>query len=394
MAEAAASPASQNSSASGAEPTTDTQVQPLISETLPHFEDWLPEAALPAWQALDQYPWLSALVLVGVFYIVAWVARWAVGSALLPITRLSASIVDDLLVGYVRKPVFTTIFLAGCVFAVNVSGIEFGRHLLVSLLMSVIVVSWMSAAFKISILLLDRAGAMSRFRLVETRTAPLFGLTAKLLIILFGSYVLLLIWGINPVGWLASAGIVGIAVGFAAKDTLANLFSGFFIVADTPYQIGDYINLDSGERGRVSAIGLRSTRIVTRDDVEIIVPNGVIANAKIVNESGGPDVKIRVRLVVGVAYGSDVDELCTLLKSLAEAHPEACQDPEPRVRMRGFGASSLDFELLLWIDHPQDRGRISHEMYMQIYKSLNENGFEIPFTKTDLYIKEFPANSS
>ena len=81
---------------------------------------------------------------------------------------------------------------------------------------------------------LDQLGAQPRFAAVEERTMPLFDLSAKLLTILFGSYALLLIWGINPVGWLASAGIVGIAVGFAAKDTLANLFSGVFILTDAP----------------------------------------------------------------------------------------------------------------------------------------------------------------
>ena len=71
---------------------------------------------------------------------------------------------------------------------------------------------------------------------------------------------------------LALAGIVGIAIGFTAKDTLANLFSGVFILADRPYKMGDYVNLESGERGRVTHIGIRSTRILTRDDIEVTVP--------------------------------------------------------------------------------------------------------------------------
>ena len=77
-------------------------------------------------------------------------------------------------------------------------------------------------------------------------------------------------------------------MGFAAKDTLANLFAGVFILADAPYKIGDFIVLDGGERGRVTKIGIRTTRILTRDDVEITIPNATIANSKIINESGGP----------------------------------------------------------------------------------------------------------
>ena len=205
-------------------------------------------------------------------------------------------------------------------------------------------------------------------------------------------YIIFTAWNIDMTAWLASAGIVGIAVGFAAKDTLANLFSGFFIVADAPYKIGDYINLDSGERGRVSAIGLRSTRLMTRDDIEITIPNGVIAAAKIVNESGGPARQMRQRIPVGVAYGSDVDQVCEVLLEVGKSHPEARAQPEPRVRMRGFGASSLDFELLVWIEHPEDGGRIRHDLLMATYKALNKAGIEIPYAKQDVYIKEMPPS--
>ena len=220
---------------------------------------------------------------------------------------------------------------------------------------------------------------------------PLFDLITKLAAWLVGSYALLMIWGINPAGWLASAGIVGIAVGFAARDTLANLFSGFFILVDAPYKIGDYINLDSGERGKVTNVGMRSTRLLTRDDIEITVPNAVIGNAKIINESGGPWEKLRVRISVGAAYGSDVEQVCEVLMGVADAKTEVCRNPRARVRMRAFGASSLDFELLCWIDQPEDRGRLKHELYMEIYQAFNKTGIEIPYAKQDVYIKEMPA---
>ena len=187
--------------------------------------------------------------------------------------------------------------------------------------------------------------------------------------------------------WFPSSGI---AVGFAAKDTLANLFSGFFILADAPYKIGDYINLDSGEHGNVTHLGMRSTRLITRDDIEITVPNAVIGNAKIINESGGPSEKVRVRLAVGVAYGSDVDDVCRVLLAVSDANNEVCRSPAARVRMRAFGTSSLDFELLCWIEKPENRGRVSHELYMAVYKALNAAGIEIPYAKRDIYIKEMP----
>ena len=366
------------------------EVEPL-TDFLPAVADWLPESLIPVWEVVDRIPLVGALVVALAFFVLAVVVRVVFFRSLKRLAGLSATLIDDRLLQNLGKPVFTTILFIGLTFATNAAMLPIGTSVIVNLLLSVIVASWMRAILRISDSLLDTLGNHEHFTLIEARTMPLFDLTTKLLTILIGSYVLLLIWGINPVGWLASAGIVGIAVGFAAKDTLANLFSGFFIVADAPYQIGDYINLDSGERGKVSAIGLRSTRLLTRDDVEITIPNGVIANAKIINESGGPHLKIRTAVSVGVAYGSDVDGVMRILEGIGLDHPQTCAQPAPRARMRGFGASSLDFDLLIWIDHPEQRGMIKHELLMEIYKAFGREEIEIPYSKHDVYIKEMPA---
>ena len=362
-----------------------------LSAELPEIADWLPESLLPTWELVSALPIVGAAAIALVFYLAAFAFR---GLVLNTIGRLAARTdthLDNEIIGHFRRPVFNTILYFGLILATNVAQLPRGGPTLINLFASVIVVSWMIAALRISSAVLDSLSRDPRVTIVEARTIPMFDLVFKLTTLLVASYCLLLVWGINPIGWLASAGIVGIAVGFAAKDTLANLFSGFFIVADAPYKLGDYINLDSGERGRVTAIGMRSTRLLTRADVEITVPNAVIANAKITNESGGPDEKMRLRIVVGTAYGSDVDEVCSLLTQVAEANPEVCSDPEPRVRMRGFGASSLDFNLLAWIEKPEDRGRISHNLFVQIYKTFAEHDIEIPYAKQDVFIKELPG---
>jgi len=116
----------------------------------------------------------------------------------------------------------------------------------------------------------------------------------------------------------------------------------------------------------------------------------VIANAKIINESGGPWVKHRIRVPIGAAYGSDVDQVCEVLQEVATGHPKVVKVPEPRVRMRALGNSSLDFELLAWIDHPQFRGIIKHDLLMSVYKSFKQNGIEIPFPQTDIHLRSMP----
>ena len=372
-----------------AENQIDSSVDPLLA-SLPLISEWLPDIFLPGWLVIAKYPFVGAVAVAVVFYLLAIIFRSVLVKVLGGLTGLTKSSFDDDVLIELRKPIFVTILFFGLSMAISVAQLPFGSIVLSNIIFSVIVISWMSASLTISTIVLEAFSGEGRFELIESRTVPLFDLTSKLIIIMIFSYALLLVWGINPIGWMASAGIMGIAVGFAAKDTLANLFSGFFIVADAPYNIGDYINLDTGERGKVSAIGLRSTRLLTRDDVEITIPNGVIANAKIINESGGPSAKMRIRIAVGVAYGSNIDHVEALLTMVGEQHGEVCDSPNPRVRMRAFGASSLDFNLMCWIEHPQDRGRISHELNVAIYKIFTEHGIEVPYTKQDVYIKEMP----
>ena len=138
---------------------------------------------------------------------------------------------------------------------------------------------------------------------VQVPSLPVFDMVFKIVIVGAAVYFIFLAWKIDLTAWLASAGVVGIAVGFAAKDTLANLFSGIFIVADAPYKVGDYIVLDGGLRGRVTSIGIRSTRILTLDDIEITIPNAVIGSSKIINEAGGPQVHQRLGVTVDEFMG-------------------------------------------------------------------------------------------
>ena len=128
--------------------------------------------------------------------------------------------------------------------------------------------------------------------------------------------------------------------------------------------------------------------MLTRDDVELTIPNGIMGNSKIVNESGGPHPKFRIRIPVGAAYGSDVERVKSVLFEAATANEHVCEDPEPRIRFRQFGPSSLDFELLCWVEQPSQRGMVVDLLLTAINRRFNEEGLEIPFAKQDVYIKE------
>lgn len=383
-----ASPAVDPPMPQESEETTDA-----IDQLVDLLQQWLPAPLVEVWDRFLANPLLEFLALILLGYLIGLAAQFVVGRGLRRITAKTPTDLDDHLIELSHRPIFFTFFLGGMAIAIRgVLDGDLGKWT-VNILQTVLVLSWLGAGVPFCGLILERLSRYrERFPLVEERTIPLFDITAK--VILFGgaSYVVLLVWDIDPTGWLASAGVVGLAVGFAAKDTLANLFSGFFIIADAPYKIGDFIVLDSGERGRVTHVGIRSTRLETRDDIQVTIPNAAIANAKIINESGGKWERERIRIKVGVAYGSDVDQVCEVLKRLAIEHDHICPEPAPRVRMRAFGDSSLDFELLCWIDEPVLRGKLTHELLMEVYKTFNREGIEIPYPKRDVYLHHVPES--
>ena len=207
------------------------------------------------------------------------------------------------------------------------------------------------------------------------------------IIVLMAGLVILSIWQINLTPLLASAGLIGIVVGLAAKDTLGNFFGGISVFLDRPFRPGDYLVLNSGERGKVIDIGIRSTKILTRDDVLISVPNSLIVSTKVINESA-PYPRMRIGIKVSVAYASDVDQMEAILLKVAAANSLVLAEPEPRVRFRAFGNSGLDFELLCWTGYPKDKGRLIHQLNSAAFKEFNRVGIVFATPQRIIYMHE------
>ena len=339
---------------------------------------------------LHEHPTVEALAILATSLLAGVLVETITARVLLKLTEKTSTDVDDAIVAAVRRPLFLSVVLAGAWLAlIRLDVSDGGRYVARAVLITLAVLLWSAAAMRVSKFLLGRlAERVEDFRFVQPRTVPLFEIILKMVILGGAAYGILLAWRVDVTAWLASAGILGIAIGFAAKDTLANMLSGIFILADAPYQIGDFVILDSGERGMVTDIGIRTTRLLTRDDIQIILPNAAMANAKIVNETGGSSAMQRVRVKVGVAYGSDVDRVREVLLGVAAASEYLADDPEPRVRFRAFGESSLDFELLGWIEQPVLRGRALDSLNTAVYKAFLAHGVEIPFPQRDVHIKD------
>jgi MscS family membrane protein len=329
-------------------------------------------------------------------FVVARIVDWLATGIFAALVRRTRTRLDDKILDLLHSPLRQTILIIGFGIAGwrlelsdALTGI-FSRTLGFAALLV-----WTIFAFRSASLLLRSAtDHPTRFRALEERTFPLFDNVFKITIAAAAAYFAFAIWDIDATGWIASAGIVGIAVGFAAKDTLSNLFAGVFIIVDAPYRVGDYIVLDSAERGQVVHIGIRSTRLLTRDNVEITIPNSVVGNAKVTNETGGTSTKKRIKISIGAAYGSDIDRVRQVLLDVAQAEPGACPEPEPRVRFVAFGESSLDFQLQCWVDRPDLDGRVADALNTAIYKQFAANEIEIPYPKRDLYIKEGAPTSA
>ncbi len=324
--------------------------------------------------------------------LVAFIARLAFRHVVHRLTKSTDTDVDDRIAAILNGPIFWTSVFGGIWLAeIPLQLHETVDHAIKGVMLTVIIVMWSVSLLRLSKVVLEALSRnVDRFKLIQPKTVPLLDMVAKFLVVGTGVYFICVAWNVPLTSWLASAGIIGIAVGFAAKDTLANLFSGVFILADAPYKVGDFVVLDGGLRGEVQEIGIRSTRILTRDDVQVTVPNAVIGNARIVNETGGPHDKMRVRVKVAVAYGSDVDQVREVLMSCTEDVMHVVGEPAPRVRFRSFGASGLDFELLAWIEQPLYRGRVLDELNRRVYKAFQIAGIEIPYSKHDVYVKELP----
>ena len=345
-------------------------------------------------QELSQLPIVQRLMVIVIYGLLAKAADIFVNRIL---KRLAAayttSELDDKAIDILHRPIVFSIFFFGVLHALALPPplAPHWERFLPDAVKSIVLVVWTIGVLRLFVLLgehylknvLDggKIGA-DLFLLLKN--------VVRVIIIISALLWLLSIWNVNLAPLFASAGIAGIAVALAAKDSLANFFGGISIFADKTFKLGDYIIIDNDQRGEVVEIGVRSTRIKTRDDVLITIPNSILANSKIINESA-PIPRFRIRVPLGVAYGSDLDRVEAVLLAVADSNPSVVKDPEARVRLRSFGSSSVDFELLCWVEDPRFKGLEIHNLLKSIYKSFETNSITIPFPQQDVHIKELPV---
>lgn len=175
---------------------------------------------------------------------------------------------------------------------------------------------------------------------------------------------------------LAGLGIVGIAIGFAAQDLLANLIAGFTILWDRPFRIGDIVTI-AGTQGSVTEIGLRSTRLRTFDVRDVILPNKDVINEKIINHTSTPELRIDLPFAVG--YGEDLGRVREVLLGAAQGHLEIAAQPAPQVVVAALGESAVEVELRFFLRDARVERNLRAEVLEQAKLALDAAGIEIPF---------------
>ncbi|NEO87440.1 MAG: mechanosensitive ion channel [Spirulina sp. SIO3F2] len=200
-----------------------------------------------------------------------------------------------------------------------------------------------------------------------------------------GLFILLQAWGIDLSSLAILVSVLGVGLGFGLQHLANNFVSGWILLIERPMQVGDLINLGD-VIGTVERIGWRSTKIQTLDRISIIVPNSDFVQSKVINWSHGHAVS-RLHLSVGVAYGSCIDTVHNAVIEAVQIHPEVLQYPQPQLRFLGFGDSSLDFDILVWIHDPRLQFDIKSDLYYLLEANLRRYNIDIPFPQRDLNLR-------
>ncbi|MCH1576460.1 MAG: mechanosensitive ion channel [Flavobacteriales bacterium] len=183
--------------------------------------------------------------------------------------------------------------------------------------------------------------------------------------------------------WAGSAALM-VGVGIGLQGFFNDVISGFVLMFEGGVAVGNVIEVD-GKLVRVERIDLRSTRVVSTDGELLVLPNAKVAGDAVINMSQGED-STRIKVNVGVAYGSDVDRVQQLLLEAMSDQPELLSAPEPKVFFQDFGDSSLDFSVMGWVKHPWDRMAIQSRIRASIDAKFRAQGIQIPFPQRDVHM--------
>ncbi len=213
----------------------------------------------------------------------------------------------------------------------------------------------------------------------------------RYILIALGSMIAAESMGVKLDALLAASTVLAVGIGFGMQNITQNFISGLILLIEQPVRKGDFIK--AGDTvGVIEDIGLRATRIVTRDEVALIVPNSRLITEAVVNHSQ-PTLKVRIKITVGVAYGSDVPKVRETLLKVTENDTHVLHEPKAEVRLEDFGDSALQFSLLVWIPDARLDLRVASDLRFEIEEAFREAKIEIPFPQRDVHLRSLPKGN-
>ncbi|MCL4870445.1 MAG: mechanosensitive ion channel family protein [Anaerolineae bacterium] len=330
----------------------------------------------------------AALILLGL--ILGYLISWLLTQYGRKLTQRTATILDNLLIDVSVIPIRAALFFFGVQLAVQQFDLPTTWQNFLSPLFFVIY--WV-IAFLFLYRLVDKLFHWYELEIahktetqLDDKFLHLFRRLALMILTVIVIITVLERFGVEVSALLTSLGIGSLAVALAAQDTLSNLFAGLAIMIDQPFKVGDRVELQEiNTWGDVMEIGLRSTRIRTRDNRMVTVPNAVIGKGLIVNYSD-PDTVFRVETTVGVAYGTDIELARQVMIKAIRAEPWILPEQPVEALFLEFGDSALNFRVRCWIEHYIETRRIIDKMNTALYKALYEANIVIPFPQRDVHL--------
>ncbi len=341
------------------------------------------------WYLLENRFIRAAIVLVAV-YLGSQIVYYILEKYVKYLTKKTKTKIDDLILAKISRPTSLILLLAGIRFAlVPLNLPESISYYIFHTLGTFVILIFGYIAISIIKILIHEWGKKWAAKTASTSDDQLIGLLDRfsyIVVILIFLMILLDSWGIKIGPLLASLGIAGVAVAFALQNTLGNIFGGVSMVIDKSIKVGDEIEIDAQTKGTVMDVGFRSTKIKTRNNELITIPNGKLADSKIVNYVM-PDTTIRVVVPFSVAYGTDVKKVKEFIIAEIFKIKGILNDPKPIVYFKEMGASSLNFDAFIWVADYNNRFAVKEEANLRIYNALNREGISIPFPQMDVHVK-------
>jgi len=188
-------------------------------------------------------------------------------------------------------------------------------------------------------------------------------------------------------------GFLSVGIGFGLQYVAADIASGFILLFERPVRIGDWVELEGGTEGRVEGISLRSTVVLTNENMSVILPNSKLVQNKFVNYSYGSQL-VRLNIPVGVADGSDLDKVSEALLEAARSVEQVLSEPAPRVHFSGFGDSSFDLQIRVWINEPRDHSTIRSRVNFAVERAFRRYGIRTAMLAREIHLANRPDESS